>query len=168
MEGPDNDPLHLYEPFRNLIAATLSQANHESHGKVKGYENIIWDMFEGYRSGLRQYQLYKQGRSWPGNIVTQTSIPDHHGIGLAADIVWWHTDAEGKKIGEPQWGGPDELWLFLFHAGATQGLEVGGRWRFEDYPHLQADHQQYDAWIDCAIHYLHKIGLTTPDPRKLS
>ena len=86
---------------------------------------------ETYRSIARQDELYAQGRTTKGNIVTNAKGADmssYHQWGLAFDIF---NNVKGHEydIG------------ILTKAGAIGqklGLEWGGSWKdFKDYPHFQ-------------------------------
>lgn len=67
----------------------------------KGYPLAI---FEGYRSPQRQTQLYSQGRTAPGQIVTWTKAwESYHQYGLAVDVVGfdghvWNWDIDYPSI----------------------------------------------------------------------
>lgn len=155
MIPPDSNPLHLYPPFWNLVQAALLEADRETLGKFPGWKR--WGLFEGYRSSDRQEALYDQGRSEPGDIVTNTPIPGYHGFGIAADCVWY------DNSGNPRWDGPDDLWEVYFHCAALQRLDVGGRWHsFKDSPHVQANHTVITEWRKEGHLYLATLGLSTP------
>lgn len=56
---------------------------------------------EGYRSGARQDQLYAQGRTRPGEIVTNAKAGQSaHNYGLAVDITsdYGYGSAQAKMI----------------------------------------------------------------------
>lgn len=84
---------------------------------------------EGVRSCERQDALYAQGRTKPGNIVTNAKCGDsYHQYGVAVDFVF-------RKEG---YGATDEQWEILGRAGEALGFEWGGRWKsFPDKPHFQ-------------------------------
>ncbi|TCI57922.1 M15 family peptidase [Exiguobacterium sp. SH5S13] len=95
----------------------------------------------GYRSADEQNALYAQGRSKPGQVVTNAKAgQSYHNYGLAVDFVIIHDNradydlsADHNKSGEPDWQELGEL-------GKALGFEWGGDWRsFPDYPHLQMD-----------------------------
>lgn len=84
-------------------------------------------LFEGWRSPERQQELYAQGRTRPGNIVTYARPwESYHQYGLAVDIV-------GFVNGGWTWDLPKGLWSEMHKLGAGHGLERLG---FET-PHLQ-------------------------------
>src|SRR5690606_34917855 len=84
---------------------------------------------EGFRSFERQNQLYAQGRTAPGQQVTNARGGDsYHNYGLAIDVV----QIQG---GQANWNGP---WGRIGEIGKAVGFEWGGDWRgFKDYPHFQ-------------------------------
>jgi len=102
-----------------------------------------------YRSDAEQAQLYAQGRSKPGKVVTnaQPGRSAHnytiHGVpaSLAFDIV-------PLQNGKPVWdtkGAAKALW----HQAAKPAIEHGLRWygangsAFQEYPHFQ--HPLWDS-----------------------
>ncbi|WP_171661462.1 M15 family metallopeptidase [Geobacillus sp. BMUD] len=92
--------------------------------------NII--ITQGFRSIEEQNELYAQGRTKPGKIVTKAKGGySYHNFGLAFDFavlnpdgsVNWNVDAKWKRVGQ---------------LGKSLGLEWGGDWEdFKDYPHFQ-------------------------------
>jgi|TARA_R100001594_G_scaffold7339_1_gene19918 hypothetical protein len=94
---------------------------------------------DGFRSVARQNQLYAQGRTRPGKIVTNArGGQSKHNKGLAIDVVWTggannlnalYNAAELEKIAR-----------IFQQAGREQGVDVrwGGDWSsFKDTPHLE-------------------------------
>lgn len=81
---------------------------------------------EGYRSIERQNELYAQGRTTSGNIVTNAKGGEsYHNFAVAFDV------ADRKK-------GYDINWELVGKIGKTLGLEWGGDWAsFADRPHFQ-------------------------------
>ena len=85
---------------------------------------------EGVRSCERQDALYAQGRTKPGNIVTNARCGDsYHQYGVAVDFVF-------RKEG---YGATKEQWELLGRVGEALGFEWGGRWKsgFVDRPHFE-------------------------------
>ncbi len=89
-----------------------------------------------YRSAARQQQIYNQGRTTPGMIVSG-SRPGFsmHNFRCALDVV----PMRGKKA---VWDNrkPENLalWMRIGKHGKDAGFEWGGDWkRFVDMPHLQ-------------------------------
>lgn len=88
-------------------------------------------IFDGFRSIAKQDQLYAQGRTLPGDIVTNARGGESfHNYGVAVDIVF------GTK-GNPSWS-PKNPWATLGKVGKKHGFEWGGDWAgFVDKPHFQ-------------------------------
>jgi peptidoglycan L-alanyl-D-glutamate endopeptidase CwlK len=84
---------------------------------------------EGYRSIERQNALYAQGRTTPGQIVTNAKGgQSFHNYGVAVDFVF-------KKEG---YNASEELWQTLGAVGRSQGFDWGGDWvGFKDRPHME-------------------------------
>lgn len=78
------------------------------------------------RSCVAQDALYAQGRTKPGQIVTNARCGDSlHQYGVAFDIVFRNTGYDGP-------------WEKVGALGEQLGLEWGGRWTsFPDRPHFQ-------------------------------
>ncbi|GFR56209.1 peptidase M15 [Bacillus sp. CN2] len=95
---------------------------------------------EGFRSIEEQNELYRQGRSKKGNIVTYAKGGEsYHNYGLAIDFALqkkdgsliWDMTYDGNRNGTPDW-------LEVVSIAKTLGFDWGGDWRgFKDYPHLQ-------------------------------
>jgi len=88
---------------------------------------------QGLRTWGEQAQLYAQGRSAPGRIVTNAE-PGHswHNFGLAVDVVPFGID------GQPDWSMAHPIWQRLVAVGTGLGLVAGALFRsFPDYPHFQ-------------------------------
>jgi peptidoglycan L-alanyl-D-glutamate endopeptidase CwlK len=88
-----------------------------------------------YRDGESQNELYAQGRTKPGRIVTNAKAgQSFHNWKVAYDVV-------PLRFGKPVWGtsGKDlELWQKVGELGKAQGLEWAGDWkRFKEFPHFQ-------------------------------
>jgi len=84
---------------------------------------------EGYRSIERQNELYAQGRTKPGNIVTNAKGGESfHNWGVAVDLVFVKG---GYNV-------PETHWQTLGSIAERHGFEWGGRWSgFTDRPHIQ-------------------------------
>lgn len=139
----DSSPLHLLPFFRTLVEAVIEEANRECAGKYSAFSH--WQVFEGFRSQARQTYLYDQGRTTPGNIVTNAKVSLHHNTCTAADLVW--CDAQGGV----HWDGKPALWSVLGHCARMHGLEWGGDWtgsagRLGDVGHIQIPMTQLPAF----------------------
>jgi peptidoglycan L-alanyl-D-glutamate endopeptidase CwlK len=97
------------------------------------------------RTFAEQDALYAQGRTKPGQIVTQAKAGlSYHNYGLAIDIVLvvdkdgdgkydtasWDTKTDFDKDGKADWS--EVVTIFKQH-----GWEWGGDWKFLDLPHFQ-------------------------------
>jgi RHS repeat-associated protein len=86
---------------------------------------------EGYRSIEDQDKLYAQGRSAPGNVVTNAKGgQSYHNYGKAIDVVIVNN-------GQPDWSQP--ITPEIAQYAKQQGFQWGGDWNtsFKDYPHFQ-------------------------------
>lgn len=96
--------------------------------KESGFDIIITQTL---RTVSEQNELYAQGRSKPGKIVTNAKGGySMHNYGLAFDIAI-------KKNGTIVWD-DEKLYSKAGEIGTSLGLEWGGSWRtFKDSPHFQ-------------------------------
>ena len=88
-----------------------------------------------YRDHESQAELYAQGRTKPGKIVTKAKPGQSwHNWKVAVDVV-------PLRNGKPVWGttGADsELWEKVGEIGESVGLEWAGRWKtFKEFAHFQ-------------------------------
>jgi peptidoglycan L-alanyl-D-glutamate endopeptidase CwlK len=89
-------------------------------------------IYNTLRTTEEQDILYAQGRTQPGNIVTNARGGDSwHNYGAAFDFV-------PMLVGKPQWKN-DSLYTKCGIIAESVGLEWGGRWRgkLHDKPHCQ-------------------------------
>ncbi len=85
---------------------------------------------EGYRSEARQNELYAQGRTKTGQIVTNARGGEsYHNYGCAADLCF-------VKEG---YNAPDSMWKIYALVAQSHGLEAGYFWTggFVDKPHIE-------------------------------
>jgi len=86
------------------------------------------DVFSDYRSFAEQKKIYAQGRTTPGEIVTNSKPGySYHNYGLAIDVVF-----KNKK---GQWTWTSKEWEQLGSIGESLGFEWGKD--FGDLPHFQ-------------------------------
>jgi peptidoglycan LD-endopeptidase CwlK len=125
----------LYPPFARQLAefeARLAAAK------------LPFFLFMALRTFEDQDELYAQGRTKPGTIVTNARGGDSlHNYGLAADFV---LDGQVEKPGI-QWSWETRAdfnadhrndWMEMGEIVESCGLEWGGRWkRLPDLPHVQ-------------------------------
>jgi peptidoglycan L-alanyl-D-glutamate endopeptidase CwlK len=105
----------------------------------KGITILITD---GFRSSKDQDELYEQGRTADGNIVTNAKGGEsYHNFGLAIDFaletpsgdVIWDMQYDGNNNDRPDWNE-------VVAIAKTLGFKWGGDWKqFKDYPHLEMD-----------------------------
>lgn len=88
---------------------------------------------QGLRTWQEQDDLYAQGRSKPGKIVTNArGGQSWHNFGLAFDIVVL------DSVGKAEWDTAHPGWKQAAAIGKSLGLEWGGDWKsFKDLPHFQ-------------------------------
>lgn len=116
-----NNILYLHPVVRTAVVKTFVQLQ---------AEGIPFRIFEAFRFPERQADLYAQGRTKPGSIVTYAKPwSSYHQYGLAVDFVLyindnWSWDTAGSKAA---W------WKRLHQVGQEEGLM---RLDFET-PHLQ-------------------------------
>lgn len=90
----------------------------------------------GTRTYAEQNELYAQGRTKPGKIVTKAKAGySNHNFGIAWDFVIFEGVNENGSTGKALWDSP--LTDKAAHIAEFLGLEWGGRWKFVDKPHLQ-------------------------------
>lgn len=109
----------------------------QGRSSEKGISVVIT---EGFRSFKEQDELYKQGRTKKGNIVTYARGGEsYHNYGLAVDFalqkkdgsIIWDMEYDGNQNGKSDW-------LEVVEIAKKLGFKWGGDWnRFKDYPHLE-------------------------------
>ena len=85
-----------------------------------------------YRDNESQDQLYAQGRTKPGKVVTKArGGQSWHNYKCAFDVV-------PLRNGKPVWESTDPVWQVIGKIGESCGLEWAGRWlNFREFPHFQ-------------------------------
>lgn len=88
---------------------------------------------EGLRSFKRSDELYDQGRTKPGKIVTNARAGQSmHNYGLAFDFV-----IQILPSGKLNWK-VDKNWMKVVEVFKRHGFSWGGDWRsLKDYPHFE-------------------------------
>jgi len=91
----------------------------------------------GTRTFAEQDEIYAQGRTKPGRVVSNAKAGSSiHNYGCAWDYVVFEGLNENGGTGDALWDSPD-----MRKAGAIaieQGLDWGGAWQsFKDIPHIQ-------------------------------
>lgn len=126
-------------PMNAASEARLAEVNPQLAARVRAMadelraQGINVMVVSGYRSFAEQTELYAQGRTKPGSIVTNARAGRSlHNYGLAVDVV--PLDANGR----PNWNVGNDVWQKIGAAGKRQGMEWGGDWTsFVDRPHFQ-------------------------------
>lgn len=115
----------LHELMQPIVRDFLQRVDE----MLGGYQAFITD---GYRSNEEQNQLYAQGRSIPGNIVTNAKAGESpHNYGLAIDIAF-RPDGSNKA----EWN--TEMYQKIQTLANELGLTWGGSWTgFTDKPHYE-------------------------------
>lgn len=135
------------------IATLLPQLRERATKLVElaAEKGIIIKIISGLRSYEEQDELYAQGRTKPGKVVTKAKGGQSwHNHGCAFDIgVFEGSDYLGES---PYYDDVGEL-------GESIGLEWGGRWKFKDDPHFQDTNGKTLAQAQA----LHKKGKTVFD-----
>lgn len=100
--------------------------------EVREQTGIQLRVTQGMRTYEEQDALYQQGRTTPGDIVTNAPAGhSYHNFGLAFDVV------EVRADGSINW---DTDWEAIGRVGESMGLEWGGNWNgFQDRPHFEMD-----------------------------
>lgn len=97
------------------------------------------------RTFKEQEQLYAQGRTTPGKIVTQAKAGlSYHNYGMAIDIVLLIDKDKDGNYETASWdrlldsdGDSKADWQEVVTIFKQYGWEWGGDWKFKDYPHFQ-------------------------------
>lgn len=91
-----------------------------------------WQPVSGFRSFERQAAIYAQGRTLPGNVVTNANAGESaHNYGCATDWTYFKS-IRGKMT--PTWPDPrDPIWNEYGKVIESIGLKWGKS--FRDYPH---------------------------------
>ena len=106
---------------------------------------------QGLRTYPQQSELYAQGRTKSGDIVTKADAGHSmHNFGLAVDVAPF---IDGKV----DWNGKDEKWAEILAEAPSCRLAEGALWRtFPDEPHLYP--AEVPANPDDNIRYLFAEG----------
>lgn len=108
--------------------------------RALSYGVLDFSVAQGVRTKEEQAQLYAQGRTKPGNIVTWTLNSNHikksDGFGYAVDLVPF-------TAGRANWEDQQMFYLLatlMFQAAMEEGLQIawGGHWQGKkDLPHFE-------------------------------
>ena len=97
--------------------------------KAKGIDLLVTST---YRDNESQAALYAQGRTTPGDVVTNARPGQSwHNYRCALDVV-------ALVNGKPSWNKKDPIWQKIGEIGKSCGLEWAGDWvTFKEFPHFQ-------------------------------
>ena len=97
--------------------------------KAKGIDLLVTST---YRDNESQAALYAQGRTTPGDVVTNAKPGQSwHNYRCALDVV-------ALVNGKPVWSTKDPIWQKIGEIGKSCGLEWAGDWKdFKEFPHFQ-------------------------------
>ncbi len=100
-------------------------------------QGIIIKVTSGTRSFAEQDDLYAQGRTKPGRIVTNVRGGySNHNFGIAFDVTIFNGSSDPEKAKTPVF--ESSLYKVVGALGTEVGLEWGGNWKtIVDEPHFQ-------------------------------
>lgn len=142
----DRNLQHLYPAFREKYERILHlmQVWLTTHRP-----GVTCKLVEGYRTAEYQQELYAQGRTAPGQVVTHRSgRPGNESIhqsSLAADIGFF-TLSKSTPPGSAPGSAPKERFLvsndrerdaYYAHLCRAEGLRAGNDWKSKDPPHCE-------------------------------
>lgn len=108
----------IYLPFYDALCAKLAPE---------------WAPYDGVRTFDQQTQLWNQGRSAPGGVVTNAKAGESaHNYASATDWTLW--DASGNPIWMPK---DDQRWAVYVDAVTTVGLRPGAEFGDVDHNELK-------------------------------
>lgn len=118
-------------PALQPLAERFLDACHEA-----GIEIIITCT---WRSLAEQAELYAQGRTAPGHIVTNARPGEsRHNATINGKPAAEALDVVPLRAGKPVWAANDPVWQAVGKLGEGVGLVWAGRWkRMREYPHFQ-------------------------------
>jgi peptidoglycan L-alanyl-D-glutamate endopeptidase CwlK len=125
MDNVTEERLNLLNP---VLAAKVRQLAERLQ-----QEGVQFRVVQGLRSWMEQDALYAQGRTKPGNKVTNAKGGQSwHNFGLAVDVAPDDPKLPGYQ---PDWNGEHPAWKRLIAVGESLGLVSGVS--FHDQPHFQ-------------------------------
>ena len=121
-------------------------------------EGIVIRVVQGLRSWQQQDALYAQGRTTPGNIVTNCpGGHSYHNFGMAVDCVPSVNGVDMAYI--PDWNAQHPAWKRMDTVGESLGMDSGSTWRsFPDAPHFQLTGKFPEGAPDDEVRQLWKDG----------
>ena len=122
-----------------INSRSLDELLPEVKAKVEHFIDLCQDsgiellVTSTYRDNESQAALYAQGRTAPGNIVTNAGAGDsYHNYRCAVDVV-------PMVNGKPDWDGSHPVWATVGALGEQSGLDWAGKWtgHFRELAHFQ-------------------------------
>jgi peptidoglycan LD-endopeptidase CwlK len=102
---------------------------------ILSQEGLGFRVTQGLRTWAEQDALYAQGRTAPGQIVTNAKGGESwHNLGVAVDLVPMDQDPP-----QPDWNLQHPVWQRMIAVGESLGLYSGSEFTcLKDWPHFQA------------------------------
>jgi len=126
----DNSIVQIRTLHPKLRDITLQAYNESVNATPAGIHPIIT---QGYRTFAESKKLYAQGRTSPGEIVTNAQAgSSYHNYGLAIDFAL-------RVDGKTTWNEKHPDWMTVVNIFKKHGFNWGGDFigSFKDYPHLE-------------------------------
>ena len=122
----------LHQLFQPMVQELLSKGQKAIDSKFSGWKFFITD---GFRSLEEQTKLYAQGRTAPGDTVTNAKAGQSaHNYGLAIDCAF-------QKDGKLSYD--SKMYSLIYPIARKLGFELGADWKgFVDKPHFE--HPQWE------------------------
>lgn len=98
-------------------------------------QGITFRVVQGLRTMASQAAIYAQGRTTPGEVVTNAQ-PGYswHNYGTAVDLI---PGLRGTTTWEPNWDWKHPDFQTMIRCGIGLGLVSGSTWHEPDHPHFQ-------------------------------
>lgn len=129
-----NKIAQLHPAIRSKVEAAMNEANEALTGRAKVR------LASGFRTMKEQQDLYDQGRTKPGNKVTNAKPGQSiHNYGLAVDIFLIIDGKTASWDTKADWDGDKKSdWMEVIEMFKKHGFEWGGDWvSFKDMPHFE-------------------------------
>lgn len=103
--------------------------------KTEMATNRKWGVSDGRRTMAQQREIYAQGRTKPGKVVSNAKPGQSaHNFGLAVDI--WPLKPDGKNF---DWNAADTLFKKMADIAVSMGLTAGYYFKsIHDAPHVES------------------------------
>ncbi len=138
----------LYQPFVIALRLLLDEAFADLH---------TYFAISGYRSYLEQDNLYSQGRTTPGHLVTHARAGESsHNFGIAVDLC---LDGSAEKGLQPDYR--IDGYAPLGPLCVKHGLDWGGHWAIKDYGHISWPGYETSKQLEPLRHSYELSGLVS-------